>query len=320
MKNENNSHTYRKLTAALCVSIITMTAMPIAPVFAQEASPNEVIQTVDENGHQTEIAVDQNKSENEIRQDIIEYIKEENKNVTAVSITGSIDVKEGESSAETIPYDEAIEKIAEEYLVTIESTEKKRVVALYTRKTQHVRSAKVRKTVEQVIPGKAGKKETETTIVRKNGTVQTSSQKTKIIKKARPKKIIKGTGTFRAKKGEIQKGTSGEEILKYAKKFLGNPYVWGGTSLTHGCDCTGFVYSIYRHFGVATPRIAMSSVGKRVSLKNLKPGDVLIYTGHVAIYAGNGKAIHALNRRKGICITSTNIRKKPKRAYRYVTK
>ena len=92
--------------------------------------------------------------------------------------------------------------------------------------------------------------------------------------------------------------------MDYAKNFIGNPYSYGGTSLTNGADCSGFVYSIFKHFGVNLPRVGQSGVGKAVSYKNVKKGDILIYPGHVAIYAGNGKAIHAVNERLGIRITS----------------
>ena len=94
--------------------------------------------------------------------------------------------------------------------------------------------------------------------------------------------------------------------MEYAKKFVGNPYVYGGTSLTNGADCSGFVYSVYKHFGVNLPRVGQSAVGKVVSYSNVKKGDILLYSGHVAIYAGNGKAVHAVNERMGIAVTSAS--------------
>mgnify|MGYP003187690280 CR=1 FL=1 len=92
----------------------------------------------------------------------------------------------------------------------------------------------------------------------------------------------------------------------YAKRFLGNPYRWGGTSLTHGADCSGFVMSVYRHFGKSLPHssYAQRNVGRRVSsLSKAKPGDIICYSGHVAIYMGNNRVIHASNPRDGIKIT-----------------
>lgn len=88
-------------------------------------------------------------------------------------------------------------------------------------------------------------------------------------------------------------------IVEYAKQFLGNPYVWGGTSLTKGADCSGFTMSIYSHYGVSLPHSssAQSQMGTRVSADEVKPGDLLFYgsgnhVNHVAMYIGGGKVIH----------------------------
>ena len=101
--------------------------------------------------------------------------------------------------------------------------------------------------------------------------------------------------------------TKGESVVNYALKFVGNPYRWGGTSLTRGADCSGFVMSVYRHFGKSLPHssYAQRRVGRRVgSLSKAKPGDIICYSGHVAIYMGNNKVVHASNPRDGIKITN----------------
>ena len=97
-----------------------------------------------------------------------------------------------------------------------------------------------------------------------------------------------------------------EDVVAYAKRFVGNPYVYGGTSLTNGTDCSGFVRGVYRHFGISLPRTsyAMRSVGYRVSVSEMQPGDIVCYNGHVGIYAGNGKLVDAVNESKGICISN----------------
>ena len=100
--------------------------------------------------------------------------------------------------------------------------------------------------------------------------------------------------------------TKGESVVNYALKFVGNPYRWGGTSLTRGADCSGFVMSVYRHFGKSLPHssYAQRRVGRSVgSLSKAKPGDIICYSGHVAIYMGNNKVVHASNPRDGIKIT-----------------
>ena len=88
---------------------------------------------------------------------------------------------------------------------------------------------------------------------------------------------------------------SGADIVAFAQQFVGNPYVWGGNSLTNGVDCSGFVHQVYAHFGISTPRYsqAFKSVGQPVSYQNIQAGDVVVYPGHVAIYIGNGNIVEA---------------------------
>lgn len=102
--------------------------------------------------------------------------------------------------------------------------------------------------------------------------------------------------------------TGGEAVLAYAQQFLGNRYVWGGTSLTNGCDCSGYVMQIYAQFGVSLPHssAAIRNYGTKVSYSDIEVGDVVCYSGHVGIYAGDGQIINALNSRAGICYTNVN--------------
>ena len=97
-------------------------------------------------------------------------------------------------------------------------------------------------------------------------------------------------------------GVSGSSVVSYAMQFVGNPYVWGGNSLTNGVDCSGFVHEVYAHFGISTPRYSQpfKSVGQAVSFDNIQPGDVVVYPGHVAIYAGGGVIVEAQSTKAGI--------------------
>ncbi|MBQ8278855.1 MAG: C40 family peptidase [Roseburia sp.] len=103
----------------------------------------------------------------------------------------------------------------------------------------------------------------------------------------------------------------GQQIADYALKFLGNPYVYGGTSLTNGADCSGFVQSVYKHFGISLPRTSgeQGKSGRAVDgLENAKPGDLIWYSGHIGIYIGNGKIVHASNPKNGIITSNATYR------------
>lgn len=97
-------------------------------------------------------------------------------------------------------------------------------------------------------------------------------------------------------------GGSGSDIAQYACQFVGNPYVPGGTSLTNGADCSGFTQSVYRVYGYSIPRNSSSqrSAGREVSYEEAQPGDLICYAGHVAIYLGNGRIVHASSVKTGI--------------------
>lgn len=105
------------------------------------------------------------------------------------------------------------------------------------------------------------------------------------------------------------------DLVQYAKQFVGNPYVWGGTSLTNGADCSGFTLSIYKKYGVSLPHHAASQaqLGTKVDYNSAQPGDLVFYAkngriNHVAIYIGNGQVIHASSPKTGIKISSWNYR------------
>ena len=108
------------------------------------------------------------------------------------------------------------------------------------------------------------------------------------------------------KKYKAPAGVNGQSVVDYAVQFVGNPYVWGGESLTNGADCSGFVMKIYEAFGVDLPHSSyyLRSVGYAVSPSEVQPGDIICYSGHVAIYMGNGKIVHASNRKDGIKISN----------------
>ncbi len=131
---------------------------------------------------------------------------------------------------------------------------------------------------------------------------------------AKPKETTVAAGPGGGSSGEVTSATR-TAIVAYAKQFLGNPYVYGGTSLTSGADCSGFVMSVYAHFGISTGRSSrdQAAKGRTISTSDVKPGDLLFYASgdyinHVAIYIGGGQVIHSSTPTTGICIAPANYR------------
>ena len=105
-------------------------------------------------------------------------------------------------------------------------------------------------------------------------------------------------------------GSKGQQIASYACQFIGNPYVPGGTSLTDGADCSGFVWRVYKDFGYSVPRTSYGcrSAGTEVSYADAQPGDIVCYAGHVGLYIGNGQIVHASTQKTGIKITNATYK------------
>ena len=98
----------------------------------------------------------------------------------------------------------------------------------------------------------------------------------------------------------------GRNVADYALQFVGNPYVYGGTSLTGGTDCSGYTQSVYRHFGVSIPRTSgeQAGFGREIPYEEMEPGDLVCYSGHVAMYIGGGRIVHASSRKEGIKVSN----------------
>ncbi len=132
-------------------------------------------------------------------------------------------------------------------------------------------------------------------------------------KKAKANSSNKGSSNENITPPVISGGGSelGQSVANFACQFVGNPYVWGGTSLTNGADCSGFVMSVYENFGVSLPHSSAAdrNVGSAVgSLDNAQPGDIICYSGHVGIYIGGGQIVHASTSKTGIIISSASYR------------
>jgi uncharacterized protein YgiM (DUF1202 family) len=132
---------------------------------------------------------------------------------------------------------------------------------------------------------------------------QTRLEEERKIEEAKKKKAEQRKKSNKSYKAPS--GSNGQSVVNYAVQFVGNPYVWGGESLRNGADCSGFVKSIYAAFGVSLPHSSsdLRSVGYGVRASEVQPGDIICYSGHVAIYMGDGKIVHASNKKDGIKIS-----------------
>lgn len=154
------------------------------------------------------------------------------------------------------------------------------------------------------------KKKEEKEAKKNNSSISNSSDNNTVNDSAAAKEVSAKSTAGKETVASAKGSAKGKEVANYACGFVGNPYVAGGTSLTKGADCSGFTQSVYKAFGYSLPRNSTSqrSVGKEVSYAEAEPGDIICYPGHVAIYIGNGKIVHASSAKTGIKISNALYR------------
>lgn len=169
--------------------------------------------------------------------------------------------------------------------------------------------------------GEDGEKRVTELITTVNGkTTDVVEKEKEILKEATNEIVLIGTGVEVSSSGSSSSyrdaetfSGSGQAVADFAVQFVGNPYVYGGSSLTHGADCSGFVMAVFQEFGVSLPHGAnwLRSYGRGVSLSDAQPGDIICYANHCAIYIGDGQIVHAIDYPYGIDITGLDYSGKP---------
>lgn len=226
-------------------------------------------------------------------------------------------LKRGEEPPVVLTEDEAVEYVLEQnstddplFMVTI-NAEMGSVEAIEAGKTYEENEELYEGQTKVKSEGSDGNQIVTNQVISVNGTVLTSEVvDTALVNESVDTVIYKGTKerpqASASYGGEVLGSGNGATIANFALQFVGNPYKYGGTSLTNGADCSGFVQSVYAKFGISLPRTVggQSGCGKGVPYSEAKAGDIICFSGHVGIYIGGGNMVHAANERKGIVVSS----------------
>lgn len=313
------------LIAAAAVAVVAaMVVSGLTAPYAVYADGTEIYDPYVVKAGNTELFLvgDEETAENVIEAVIDEY-SPEGAQINSITVdkkltTENKKLKRGEDTPVVLTEEEALDYVltmnqSEDPLFSVTiSAEKGAVTEVAAGKTYEETDDMYKGETKVKSQGTSGSQVVTNEITSVNGNVLTSEVvDTAVVKESIDEVVYKGTkerpkDTARADySGKVMGSGDGATIARYACQFVGNPYVYGGTSPEHGADCSGFVQTIYGRFGISLPRTAgpQSYCGKGVSLAEAKAGDLVFYSGHVAIYIGGGQIVHASTPSGGIKIS-----------------
>ena len=246
---------------------------------------------------------------------VFEDMAQDDSNIAAIS--SDFHIKKG-GSGEIVSEEEAVDAVvtsAEDSGATIKIASSKTTTESFTPDPDYKKNGQMFAGDAEVISeGTDGEKEVAVTYTTVNGEVEGKNKTDlEVLNEGKPSVIEKGTlGLPKGETWQEYEGdpvaNSGDDIITTAKQYLGLRYVWGGKSLETGVDCSGFVIALYREYGMNL-NYPLYKEGRGVSYDEAKPGDLLYFPGHYALYLGNGQIIHASNRRTGVIISGIGNRK-----------
>lgn len=312
---------HRTLTTALCAVIIvvftaTVVLVEIAqyePVYAVTAGSQELFKVKDK------------ETAEKVIEDVMDEYTPEGAQVREIVLdkkisTKTSSVKKDRADEEVMSEEEAVDYVLQQnagdeplFCVTVKANVSD--VEGVKAKTEYKADDEMFEgNVERKQKGEDGSQVVTDQVISVNGAVlNTDEVGSTIINEATSEIIHKGTKArphdtvWADYSGSVIGEGNGAEIANFALNFVGNPYRYGGTSLTNGADCSGFIYALYHHYGYnSVPRVGAQHIGRGVALAEAQPGDVVFYGHHYAMYIGGGKIVHAYNSRRGICVTSVH--------------
>ncbi len=312
---------HRTIAAAICaVVVVVFTAgvvlMEIAqyePVYAVKAGTQELFKVKDK------------ETAEKVIEDVMDEYTPEGAQVREIVLdkkisTATSSVKKDKADTEVLSEQEAVDYVLQQnsgdeplFCVTVKANLSD--VEDVEAKTEYKADDEMFEgNMKRMQDGEDGSQVVTDQVISVNGAVlNTDNVGSTVINEATSEVIHKGTKVrphdtaWADYSGSVIGEGNGAAIANFGLNFVGNPYRYGGTSLTNGADCSGFIYAVYHHFGyTSVPRVGAQNIGKGVALAEAEPGDVVFYGHHYAMYIGGGKIVHAYNSRRGICVTSVH--------------